>query len=73
MYIKEEYMIRKYFKLKRFAEWVAYYIFACDCEDDVFAELACRKLKDLGMVGIVKCRGPVYENYYVLKQSEDKK
>ncbi len=47
-------MIRKYFKLKHFAEWVANYIFACECEDDVFVELVCWKLKDLGLVKLVK-------------------
>lgn len=46
-------MIRKYFRLKHFAKLVANYIFACDCEDDVFVELSCRKLKDLGLVKLV--------------------
>lgn len=58
-------MIRKYFRLKHFAEWVANYIFTCDCEDDVFTELACRKLKDLGLVKLVKNKED-NEYYYVL-------
>lgn len=60
-------MLRRYFKLKRFAEWVTNYVFSDMCEDDLFAELACRKLKELGFVEIVKCSGPVYEEFYVRK------